>query len=307
MMPNFLIIGATKSGTTSIYEYLSQHPDIYMSPKKEPHFFAFRSGESVEAGGPGDSLTVQQMFVTDEQAYKALFQGASSERARGEASAMYIYYPLAAQQIKASIPEVKLIAIFRNPIERAYSSYLHLIREGRETHAEFADALRAEANRIEAGWLPLWHYKTMGYYHEQLKRYYDLFDPEQIKVYLYEDLQTDPVAMMKDIFQHIGVDESFTPDMSIKHNISGVPKNPWLHQLHHFLKKPHPTKAKLKPLLPDILRRTLKMHLIAYLESHNLQKPPIVPEVRQHLIKAYRRDILRLQNLIERDLSHWLE
>jgi hypothetical protein len=306
MMPNFFVIGATKSGTTSLYHYLSQHPEVYLSPRKGPHYFAFESGENVEGRGPGDAETLKGMLVTDPKQYRSLFQNAAAKAARGEASTMYIYYPKAPLRIKACVPDAKLIAILRNPVERAYSSYLHLVREGYEVHQDFAMALQEEEARIKANWLPLWHYKKMGFYYEQLQRYYDIFDSKQIRVYLYEEFRADPLVVMKDMFGYLGVDDAFVPDMTIKHNISGVPRNHALHRLHHFLRKPSLLKTTLKAVLPASVRRPLKLRVLANLQAHNLQKPPLSPELRQELTDAYRDDILKLQELVGRDLSRWL-
>lgn len=306
-LPNFIVIGAPKSGTSSIYSYLRQHPDIFMSSPKEPHFFVYQADNKIEGRGPGDANTLQRVFFTDPNRYQALFQEGADKPARGEASAMYIYYPATPQRIKSAIPDVKLIAILRNPVERAYSSYLHMVREERETCSSFEAALQEEEARIQDNWLPLWHYKTMGFYHEQLERYYNTFDASQLRVYLYEDFENAPLAIMRDIFRYLEVDDTFTPDMTIRHNITGVPKNKMLHRLHHFLKKPHTFKAALKPMLPQTLRRSFKTRLVAQLQTKNLHKPSLAPEVRQGLIEAYRPDVTKLQTLLQRDLSHWLE
>jgi hypothetical protein len=305
--PNFLIIGAPKSGTSSLYNYLQQHPDIFMSSVKEPHFFVYQADDKIEGYGPGDRNTVQRLFFTDPDRYHALFKEGADKPARGEASAMYIYYPVTPLRIKDAIPDVKLIAVLRNPVERAHSSYLHMVREGRETCASFEAALQEEEARIQDDWLPLWHYKKMGFYHEQLERYYDAFDASQIRIYLFEDFESEPLAVMQDIFRYLGVDDAFVPDMTIRHNITGVPKNKMLHRLHHFLKKPHSLKAALKPMFPQVMRRSLKTRLVAQLQTKNLHKPSLAPEVRQGLIDAYRPDIAKLQTLLQRDLSHWLE
>ena len=173
-MPNFFIVGAQKAGTTSLYYYLKQHPQIYMSPRKEPHFF---EGMHWDFYRPGRMA----LPVTDLADYQALFEGVTDEKAIGEASASYLYSPKAPTLIKRSIPYARLIAILRNPADRAYSNFLHCVRAGRESIVDFAEALRVEEGRIKGNWGPLWHYKQKGFYYAQVKRYLDTFgrDPVQ--------------------------------------------------------------------------------------------------------------------------------
>ena len=304
-MPNFLIIGAAKSGTTALYAYLKQHPQIYMSSLKEPHFFAFEA-ERPNFQGPGDQELYDYIGVSDIEAYRAQFRGVAKETAIGEASVYYLYLTTARDRIKHYVPDVKLIAILRDPAERAYSNFLHMIRDGKEPLSDFARALQAEEDRIQDNWGPLWHYKQVGFYYEQLKRYYEVFDPEQIRVYLYEDLNNDPASILRDAFTFLGVDDAFAPDVSVRHNVAGVPKNERLHALHGFILRPHPVKALFKPFLPLRIRRPILDRLLNTLRNQNLVKPPFPVEVRQQLTEAYREDVLKLQELIQRDLSKWL-
>ena len=140
-MPNFLIIGANKAGTTSIYSYLKQHPQIYMSPVKEPMFFTLE-GKNIDRTEVSRQITLKTA-VNDIEDYQALFQGVSNEKAIGEASTAYLHCPWCAERIKQYIPDVKLIAILRDPIERAYSNYLMYVRWGLET-LDFPEAVRQE-------------------------------------------------------------------------------------------------------------------------------------------------------------------
>src|SRR5919112_17920 len=180
-MPNFLIIGAMKSGTTALYYYLEQHPEIYMSPVKEPNFFS-----SQEPANVADT-------VTHIGTYQHLFRGASGEKAIGEASHSYLYEPGAAAEIRRYIPEARLIAILRNPIERAYSHFLHMVRSGTEPLNDFAQALQEEeAVGIHKG-RTFQDYIGRGLYYDQLKRFFTTFSRDQVRVYLYEDLSDAPI------------------------------------------------------------------------------------------------------------------
>lgn len=297
-MPNFLIIGAAKSGTTSLYNYIQQHPAVYMSSNKEPRFFAFE-GKRPDFRGPGDDPVAYKGVVTDMESYKQLFAGVSGEVAIGEASTHYLYNPEVPAKIRRHLPEVRLIAMLRDPVERAYSSFMHKRREGFEPHTDFETALQEEPSRIRGNWALLWHYKSMGFYYEQVKRYFELFDREQIRIYLYEDFRSDPLSVTRDIFRHLGVDESFKPDMAIKHNAGGVPIS---RLLQRFLNSRNPVKRMVRPLLSEDMA-----HRIAdKIRRRNLRKPDIDPGLRARLIEDYREDILKLQDLLQKDLSAWL-
>ena len=298
-LPNFLVIGTAKSGTTALHEYLNQHPQIYMSPQKEPHFFSLE-GKKVDFRGPGDKLEEQlNNTVTNIEDYRKLFQGVSNEIAIGESSTSYIYNPEAAERIRKHIPNAKIIAILRNPADRAYASFLHMVQRGYEPLTDFAEALQDEERRINEKWRGLWHYKRRGFYYNQVKRYFDVFDRSQIKIYLYEDFSGNTTGLLRDTFQFLAVDETFVPDVSVKHNAYYLPKNKaW----HSFLVKRNPIKSAVRLFIPAKLRKDIKTNLIA----KNNNKPPLSPEVRRELIQEYREDILKLQDLIGRDLSKWL-
>jgi hypothetical protein len=308
-MPTFLIIGAQKSGTTSLYEYLKEHPQIHMSPIKEPRFFAFE-GERPNFRGPGDQELYKDV-VSDLQGYRALFQGASKEMALGEASVVYLYLPRTPERIRHYIPDVKLIAVLRNPIERAYSAFLHLTRDRKEPLRDFGPALQAEDERIQNNWGPIWHYKQIGFYYAQMRRYYDTFEREQIRVYLYEDLSNDPKGMLKDIYEFLGVDNKFVPDVRRRHNVSGVPAHKHWYAMYTFLQSQSSIKSLVRPLLPKGLRRRLFTQVYSRIstspQNHAVVRPPLPVEVQQQLTEVYREDILRLQGLIGRDLSNWLK
>jgi hypothetical protein len=208
---------------------------------------------------------------------------------------------MAIKRIQHYIPEAKLIAVLRNPAERAYSSFLHMVRDGREPLESFEQALQAEETRIHSNWISIWHYKHMGFYYPQVKRYLEAFGRDQLRVYLYEELKEDPLGMLKDIFRYLGVDDAFVPDVSLRHNVSGVPKR---RAVHDFLTRPHPLKAVVKPFVPELVR----LRLVTSLRNRNLSKASsLSPEVREGLVEAYREDVLRLEELIQRDLSRWLD
>jgi hypothetical protein len=289
-MPNFLIIGAMKSGTSALYYYLEQHPQIYMSPVKEPNFFCLEGQENPDPKS-----------ISDSETYRRLFKGASDERALGEASHCYLYKAQAVERIKSYVPEAKLIAILRNPIDRAYSHFLHMVRNGTERITDFAQSLQEDESGLHRERTPQ-DYFGRGFFHAQLKRYFANFPRDQIRIYLYDDLNSAPIDTLQDAFRFLGVDASFVPDVAVKRNVSGYPKSRALDNLL----RPSPVTHALKLYLPAELRWPLsKVH--DKIKTRNLVKPPPVqPTVRRQLIETYREDILKLQELIRRDLSKWL-
>jgi len=291
-LPNFLIIGAAKSGTTSLYEYLKAHPQVYTSPIKEPKFFGLE-GEKLNFQGPDDAKA-NHTIITDIKTYQSLFQGVSNEIAIGEASPWYLYLQKAPVQIYKYVPQVKIIAILRNPVDRAYSNFLHQCRFGAEPLTDFALALREEKIRMQSNWRPFWYYKQLGFYYIQLKRYFELFDRSQIRIYLYEELCDRLLLLLKDIFQFLGVDDRFVPDVSKKHNVTIIPKSHQLYTIH--------TQPNLISFIQRLLPNTINQH-------HTNFKKTLLPlslKVRKQLIAEYRVDILQLQELIQHDLSQWL-
>ncbi len=298
ILPNFLIVGAQKAGTTALYHYLDQHPQIYMSSEKEPGFFDFE-GEKPDFCGPGDQ-DLYNSVTTDLESYSKLFQGASQEIAIGEATTWYLYSKKAPQRIRHHLPDIKLIVVLRNPIHRAYSSFLHAVRDDRETLKNFTQALQAEEKRINNNWEYLWRYQDMGFYSVQIKRYFEIFEPSQIKVYLYEDLNDNPRQILQDIFRFLGVDENYIPEVFTRLNISGKRKSKFIEAL---LDESNPIKKFLKPILPVRFRKIIANHL----RTKNFVKDKCPIEAQKYLLEVFREDILILQDLIGRDLSKWLE
>lgn len=295
-LPNFLIIGAAKSGTTAFFSYLRQHPDVFMPSIKEPHFFAFE-GERPAFKGPRPSINAA---ITDPAEYRGLFSTAGDAAAVGEASNLYLYLPGTAERIHQAIPDARLIALLRQPADRAYSSYLHLKRDGREPASSFEDALAMEAERSDAGWGFLWRYRDMGHYAEQLRRYLKVFPREQILIHLYEDFATSPADVMRTTFAFLGVDPSFQPALGLRPNQGGVPRGGWRRTL---LSRAGPIRRLVAPMLPSRVRDRARRRI----DRQALAHEPMSPITRRVLTAEYRDEILDLQVLVGRDFSAWLD
>lgn len=297
-LPNFLIIGAAKSGTTALYEYLKQHPDIFFSNPKELRYFSY-SG-SYPKNVPEKYL---HKGVTSLLEYKSYFDAVKDEVIIGEASPMYLYTPGTSEKIKEIIPNAKLLAILRNPVDRALSAYTHAIREWKEPAKTFEEALSKESERIDQGWGMLWHYINAGYYYKQLLCYYNNFPKQNIKVVLYDDLTSNCLGLLKDIFNFLEVDPSFSPNISNKPNVSGYPKNA---SIHNFMRKVFEQDNLVRRVSRKVFPREVRKRVIEFLRLRNMEKRIMSDDVRDHLISIFKTDIHNLETLIDRDLSNWL-
>lgn len=295
MLPNFLVIGAGRSGTTSLYEYLREHPEVFMSPVKEANYFAFPEGHQPERG-PGGVL-VRRGAVSTLAEYEALFADAGDARAIGEASPRYLRTPEAPARIDALLPDVRLVAILRDPVERAYASYLGLRRDGLEPQPTFEDALRDDERRQREGW-PFSGLVDAGLYHRHLSRYYERFPPERIRVYLHDDLRADAAGLVRDLLSFLGVDPDFSPDTARVHGRTGVVRNRVLGELWSRSRR---VRDGLGPVMPRRVSEGVRRWVL-----RDLERPQVAPATRAQLIPVFRPDVLALEELIGRDLSAWL-
>ena len=295
IMPNFLVIGAAKAGTSSLHYYLKQHPQIFMPDLKEPRFFALED-QTLNFRNPDQ--TINHDSITNLYDYTELFREVSDEVAIGEASPLYLYRKEAAERIKHYIPNAKLITVLRNPVERAFSSYAHLRREGYES-LSFEEALKVEQARIDNNWAHLWHYTKAGFYSTQLKPFYELFSRKQNKIILFDELCNDVFSSLKEIFFFLEVDPNFCPDLT-RQNVSGLPKSMIIQK---FFSRKNSIRTVIQSVIPHNLRHTVAKQI----KQWNVgKKPSLDVGTRAYLKALYRDDILRLQDMIDKDLSAWL-
>jgi hypothetical protein len=273
--PNFLIIGAAKAGTTSLYHYLRQHPDVYMSPVKEPAYYASAGAEASRRDG-----------VLTRTAYERLFDAATTERARGEASPQYLNDEAAPDRIAADLPDVRLIVSLRNPVDRAYSSYLGRLAGGTERRT-LDEALRRGT-----------YYFDSSLYHAPLTRYFTRFDRARIQVLLFDDLVADARATVQQVCDFLGIERDFAFDASARYGSARAPRSPAVNALFWTITQ------TVRRCLPASLRDTG----LAGRAQRLLVRPPdpLPAALRRQLQADFRDDILLTETLIGRSLAGWL-
>ncbi len=292
ILPNFLVIGAFKSGTNSLYHYLEAHSQVFMCPANEPSFFAFE-------GQKMSGCRWAEGVVTNFEDYKKLFDGAAGKIAVGEVSPTYLISLEAPGRIKHYVPDAKLVAILRHPVERAYSQWQMEYRQGNEKMIDFAEAIKV--TKVVADGTIRRRFVGGSMYYQLLKKYYDAFDPSQICVLLFDRLSTDREGLVKKLYGFLNVDSSFVPpNINVRFNEGGgVPRT---RTGGFLLQKLFPALSGLKSLAPHGLRE----RFAAQARRQLLVKPPeLAPELRAELSVFFKDDILRLQDLIKEDLSMW--
>jgi len=298
-LPTFLLVGAAKAGTTSLFRYLSQHPAIFTPSVKEPRYFAIAENEHKSWKGPewmsglGDTH-----FVSDWDRYCSLFEGSASYKASGEASTLYLYDPKAPERIARRLPNARIFAVLRHPVDRAFSHWVMNWQAGVEPLESFEDALAAESQRVADGWSPTFHYTRRGRYGEQIARYQKYIQPKQLHVYLYDAYRQDPEGIVQSIFEQLDVPHKAV-DTSRRHNTaSKIPSAP----IERIMSMADPLRRLLKRLLPTGLRRKVR----STVEEKIYEKPRIAPDTARRLAKTFEDDLCELQECSSLNISEWL-
>ncbi len=291
--PNFFIVGAAKSGTTSLYHYLRQHPQVFMPERKEPSFFMDWEGG-----------------VRSSAEYASLFAPARGKAAVGEASTGYLYAEEAVSRIRGAVPDAKIIMILRNPVDMCFALWRHMGRIGRRgERLGFEDALERESSRMadpafRAGCVKSWHgnfyYFHRALYFEQVKRYLDAFGRDRVQIHIFDAFKKDPLGTCRAVFTFLGVIEDFRPDITM-HNVGAEVRH---RGLQKAITSPPPSFEIITATLPSRFSGRLQ----AWLKAINTKPPPrMEPGTRRKLLEAYARDVESLGRLIGQDLSFWLK
>lgn len=299
--PHFVITGAPKAGTTSLHRYLVQHPAVFFPQgKKEPLFFC---GYPPSFSGPG-SDALNRSMVTRPEDYEALFATAEASMVTGDASTDYLACSEAAANIKAWNPDARIIIVLRNPVDRAYSEHMHLVRDRLETHS-FREALELESERRRQGYIPLFRHRERGLYHDSVVRYQALFGPERVKILLHEDFTRSPQDTVNDVLRFLGL-EPVSLDVSGRYNVSGKPRWPWLQSLYVRFRQSD-DQGQVKRLARLLSSGRVRQAIRGFYLARNLKATEgPTTEATTLLQDYYSEDVMGLGKLINRDLSHWI-
>jgi len=316
VIPNFFVVGAAKSGTTSLEFYLQNNPDVFICPIKEPHYFckdidtkkftsSYKELLDFDINTYLNKRPLENKhiaFVDDYSNYINLFDGVSNEKAIGELSTGYLYSTVAAEEIYKYNSKAKIIIILRQPVERAYSHYLMNLEGFKDYSSDFHEAVSRDFNSGVKGWGITHLYVELGLYYEQIKRYLDIFPAEQVKIILFEDFIKNTDQSVVDILKFLDVSTDIADEASLGHiknsssitniNITGdIP-----------LKIFNITKNILKKIIiSPRLRYIIKQRLITH------SPPPKLSDDEFYLVlKYFENDIARLSDILGKDLTHWL-
>jgi hypothetical protein len=296
-LPNFLIVGASRCGTTSLYHYLKEHPDVFMSSIKEPSFILFQFTK-VPKNGIGDH---RKKYIGNFDDYRKLFEKAGDKKAIGEASSENLYhYERAIPTIQKFLGDPKIIIAIRNPVEKAYSAYTFLVSENRE-YLTFEEGLAQEEKRRREGWGQIWFYKDTGFFSRSVKAYLESFS--NVKICLFDDLKRDPLALVQDAYRFLGVDFSYAPDVRMRYKTSGFPRSKMINK---FFAEPTRLRSLARAAGRLIFKENGWIKRRDSLKDKMYAKQEMNPETRKTLENVFRDDIMELQELIQKDLSHWL-
>jgi hypothetical protein len=291
MLPNFIVIGAAKAGTTALYWYFAEHPDVFMSRVKETNYFAY----GVDASGRllyGDP-DIHHFPIKTLAGYEQLFAESGNATAIGEVSPLYLECPQAAGGIRERLPDARIICCLRQPVDRAYSDYLMYLRNrGRRFDPDRELTPDSRWARPDSHWMKISRYA------EDLSRYYEAFPREQIHVFLFDDLRRNPLRVMGELYRFVGVDPKFKPDLDTPHNVGGMPASRVLEGV--FTSRS--IRAAVEPWIPK-----RAANWVRWLRTRNMRQPPQLPAgLRTQLAAYFADDLARTSQLIGRDLQHWL-
>jgi hypothetical protein len=294
--PTFFVVGAQKCGTTTLYEQLSKHGEVFVPANKEPDFFT-----SV----PERSQVVHKFSQIDcLEDYQEQFREAASFKAIGDFSTGYLWDPAVAAKIRGCNPKARIVIMLRDPVMRANSAYLMFYSRGRDTAPSLREAIERDADRKKDNWFTAFHYIDGGLYYEQVKRYLDTFGREQVLIVLFEDLLRKPLELFTAVASHIGISAApfASMDLSEAYNAFSAPRA----KLITKVKNNRLLSSMGRSILPESLRKSLRR--APWLFSN--KKPALDNDTRKHLQEVFRADLARLEQLLGRALpelrSQWI-
>jgi len=293
--PNFIIAGFPKCGTTSLHHYLDEHPEIYMPAQKELHFFTFNILSNLN-NGPKDAL-VKKTQINNSEKYLNFYKGVTNEIAIGDASPSYINYPGQFKKIKEYLNDPKVIIILRDPINRAYSNYLHLKRENRET-LSFKEAIFKEDERKTNKYSDFWYYKFNSTYYDKIIKAKETFS--DVLILTSEELSNNGEATMKNVYKFLEVNDTF----KLKRKFNNFNKGG--HFKQNIFTKIIFQPSTLKNTIKQFIKPTPFLKIIISKIANNFSKKPqkIDKESLKYLKKHFKNEVEKLETL-NIDTTKW--
>lgn len=298
-LPNFLVAGAARCGTTGLVEGLRAHPQVFVTQPKEPHYFALHA-RGADFQGPGDAGTINRVAVTDRADYLALYPQEHRYTALGDGSVSTLYYfEDSLPEIVRLNPQMRLVILLRDPVERAYSSHQYMRARGFEPHEDFLTAVMDEPGRRTENWHHIWHYTQMSMYADSIAAVQASLPPEQIGIWFYEDLNRDYDKTMQQVLQFLGVPPvDGEPETIPRVNISGQPRFARLHSALWW--------ATRQDLLRRAVKRSTSYRFRERIRRSTLQRGGVPEEAREILAPRFTEDLRRLRALLPGDAPTWL-
>jgi hypothetical protein len=297
-LPDFLLIGAPKAGTTALHVALAGHPDVCMSRVKEPKFF-LGDGPPPTGGGPGDAKTYAE-YVWQREDYEALWDAATPGQLLGESTTLYLGDPAAHRRIRALTPDAKLVAVLRDPVDRAHSNWSHLRSAGLEHVDDFPRACMLGERRITEGWGPFWNYLGLGRYGEQLEQLYEVFAREQVLLLMYRDLREHPVASLDEVCTFLGLRPGLLTDLPSE-NVTAHVDDGFINQ--KLLKVAQGATKRGGVFRP--VNHAVQSLAVKALQRQQRTRPAISFEERRLLLPHFADDIDRLERITGCSFAHW--
>lgn len=298
-VPTFLVGGAARAGTTALIEGLRLHPDVFVTAPKEPHYLAYH-GRTLDFTGPGDEEWVNRTAITDRSRYLALFDGAGSRSARGDGSVTTLYCAeTAVPEILKLNPEMRVVLLLREPVDRAFSSFTYLRLRGMEPESDFRSALADEARRKRAGWHHLWHYSSMSHYSQDLGVLLDGLGSNRVRVWFYDDLQSDYGRVLAEVVEFLCLPPfaSGPPELP-RVNASGTARVELAQRAIRWATKHQVVRAGIKNLVSFEHRERIR--------SSVLKRSELPLEVTTEVAEVFRDDLAALPGLLPGPLPTWL-
>lgn len=295
-LPNFICVGAPKTGTSALHADMTGHPDVFVTPVKETHFFRL-AFDGLPWNGPG---TPPPMKVDTLDKYKALFEAVTKEKAIGEICPSYFADPRTAGHIYETLGPVKIIIILRDPAARAFSQFLHARLIGCEPEPSFLKAIALEPERESAQWGEFWSYLGQSHYAPVLERYFTTFGRKNVLILRHEHYVQDRKVTLRKIYDFIEVDPDIAQNQQLPErqvNISGIPSNNVAALAFRHIEK----MARVGRILaPAPVRRKVRSVL-----DRSLQKATLTKEERHYILSCLSEDIKNVERLTGWNLDDW--